>query len=219
MIEIKTPLLARTSAAAVAAIARPFLRSLRAFLRKTASLPISRIRTRHAAKTVNCRIRLKEEKEPDNIFHVFSVEISGTISTPASGQLALMSTTITDITDGLAKASPVYTRLEQWRLGNSPVFCHTAQLGRLPDRVTTIDDWTTVARLYTDWLDFPRKGTRNLRFDIAITLADSGENLARGSADVNYENTAFGFVDIEQNSKRIKNIHGSLTGDGGASCR
>ena len=87
---------------------------------------------------------------------------------------------------------------------NSPVFCYNTDLGKLPNEITTLSDWTTVAQLNSDWLIFPHKGQRNLQFTVSVLSRNSGEELANAQCTFIHENAEFGYIDIQENIQRTK---------------
>jgi tellurite resistance protein len=134
------------------------------------------------------------------------VQLCGTIYARSDTRRAAVRITVVDVTDGVAKAQPVHSRLNQWQAKDSPIFAYTADLGRLPNTPITLSDWTSVAQIDLDWLIFPYKGERNLQFNILILSCESGEELARAKCVFCYENPAFGYVDLQENIRRAKTL-------------
>ena len=132
------------------------------------------------------------------------MEICGTINTPAGCDCAVANISITDTTDGPQKAKPVHTQIEKWQIKYSHIFCCIAQLGRLPEQVTTLSDWMTVARIPADCLVFPHKGKRNLQFTTSILSGQNGTELACTSCNFTYENPSLGYIELEENIRRAK---------------
>ena len=64
----------------------------------------------------------------------------------------------------------------------------------------------TIAKIYYDWLNFPRQGTRNLRFDISIISGERSEQLACAESTITCEIPDFGYDDLEQNKERAKTL-------------
>ncbi len=114
------------------------------------------------------------------------------------------------------KAKPVHTSIKQWQKKNSPIFYYTAEIGSLTDKITRLFDWTAVAQIHLDWLIFPRKGKRNLQFHVSIIstnnpakqgliqAASSGQELASAKSTLFYENSEFGYVDLQDNIQRSR---------------
>jgi tellurite resistance protein len=117
-----------------------------------------------------------------------------------------------DITGGVSEAAPVHTRVKQWQMPachtsggqNSPAFCYYADLGKLPHQDTILSDWTAVAQIRVDWLVFPRKGKRNLQFHTSVLSRESSKELACAECNFIYENTEFGYIDLQENVSRTK---------------
>ncbi len=156
---------------------------------------------------LNCRIRTVELKEGNTVVDAFAVEICGTIHAPEDIRRATLGISIQDITDGSAEAKPVRTRDPQGassgESGNSE-FCYVAELGRLPQETTTLEDWTSVARLRCDGQEFCRRGKRMLRFETSIQSADGDVELARAWCTFVYDNPLPGYTDLQENDERTK---------------
>jgi uncharacterized tellurite resistance protein B-like protein len=156
---------------------------------------------------LNCRVKLEKQQDKSDLF---KVEVCGTIRAPSGPQEAgciTLSISILDVTDGVAVASPVRARAKQWSAsdrGDSSAFCYNAQLGKLPHPVTTLSDWTAMAGLNLDWLEFARRGTRDLQFITSVVSSDSGRKLACTKCDLTYDNPEFGYMDLQENIERTK---------------
>jgi tellurite resistance protein len=154
---------------------------------------------------LNCRIRTAELKEGNTVIDTFGVEICGLIHAPADMRHATLKISILDITDGMGQAKTVQARSPQGALpgeSNGSAFCHVAELGRLPQQTTTLEDWTSVAQLRTDGQVFPRSGRRTLRFDISIVCADSGLEFANAWCTFVYDSPVPGYIDSQENAER-----------------
>jgi uncharacterized tellurite resistance protein B-like protein len=154
----------------------------------------------------NCRVQLTTHEEGNCVFDVFNVQIAGTIHAPADMYYTTLQITIEDITDEGCNPRPVHSRVKQWQSKNPPVFCYNADLGKTPTEVTTLSDWTSVAQLHLDWLMFPQKGNRKLRFRTSILSRQSGEQLAWATFTLCYENPDFGYIDLQENIQRTKTL-------------
>jgi len=157
---------------------------------------------------LNCRVKLVELKDDNCVLDAFSVEVCGTIHAPVDMHNTALRISIFDVTEGLLKAKPLQTRVKQWSASSGPesVFCYKAELGRLPHQVTTLSDWTAIAQLRLDWLLFPRKGGCDLQFNTSILSAEDGEELAFARCFFTYENSAFGYIELQQNIERTKTL-------------
>jgi len=169
------------------------------------------------ANTLNCRVQLTKQKRDDTIFDAFTIQIVGSIRPASDNDYATVQILISDVTDGSDKTKPVHSLFtvhsssmnnEQstMNFGAWPVFCYRADLGRLPNRVTTLSDWTTVAHLNLDWLIFAHKGKRTLQFSTSVLSGQSGQELAYAECVFAYENPALGYVDLQENLHRTKSL-------------
>lgn len=156
---------------------------------------------------LNCRIRTVEMKEGNTVVDAFAVEICGTIHAPEDIRSATLRISILDITDGSAEAKEVRAMDPQGaspgESGNSE-FCYVTELGRLPQETTTLEDWTSVARLRSDGQEFCRRGKRTLRFETSIQSADGDVELARAWCTFVYDNPLPGYIDLLENDERTK---------------
>jgi hypothetical protein len=155
--------------------------------------------------TLNCRVRWTKLEEENNVYDAFSLEICGTIKAPNDKCDTALQISILDVTEGIDQAKVVRSRLPQWssQSGQNPsTFCYRAGLGKLPDQVTILSDWTAVAQIRFDWLLFPRKGQRKLQFSTSILSADGRQQLANAKCLFPCENPAFGYIDLQENSER-----------------
>lgn len=156
---------------------------------------------------LNCRIRMVELKEGDTVVDAFDVEICGSIHAPDDMRSATLRISILDITDGSAEAKEVRARDPQGASSgdsDNSEFCYVAELGRLPNRTTTLEDWTSVARLRSDVQEFCRRGKRTLRFDASILSADGNLELASAWCTFVYDNPMSGYIDLQENDERTK---------------
>jgi len=159
---------------------------------------------------LNCRVRLIRQEKNNSSFDVLDVQIVGSIRArdPISSEAhhTMTRISITDITDGTVRAKAVQAQVKQWQMEDSPVFVYNAELGRLPNGLTTLPDWISVARLRVDWLLFPRRGKRSLRFSTSMLSGQSCEELASAMCTFTYENPAFGYIDLQENVHRTKTL-------------
>jgi tellurite resistance protein len=153
---------------------------------------------------LNCRVQWIKLEEENNIYDALSLEICGSIHAPNDMCDTILQISILDVTDG-PDAKIVQSRLPQWSSQNGPdpsAFCYKASLGKLPDKVTTLSEWTAIAQIRFDWLMFPRKGQRKLQFVTYILSADGSNELAYAQCLFDCENPNFGYMDLQENSER-----------------
>ena len=164
---------------------------------------------------LNCRIRETIQKEENTVLNVFGVDICGSIHAPDNLHHTTLKIMIMDVTEGPSRPEPVQTPVKQWQApaqsdtgqaADSSIFCYSADLGRLPHKITTLSDWTSVARLRIDWLIFPRKGQRSLNFNVSILSAGDGRELACTRCSYLYDNPAFGYIDVQENAEHTKTL-------------
>jgi len=156
-------------------------------------------------RALNCRVQWTKLEEDKNIYDAFSIEICGTIHAPSDNCDTTLQISVLDVTDGQTNAKVVQSRLPQWSSQNGPdpsAFSFKAKLGKLPNQVTTLSDWTSITQIRFEWLLFPRKGKRQLQFATSIMSAQDNQQLARTQCEFACENPFFGYIDLQENSER-----------------
>jgi len=159
-----------------------------------------------SAEGLNCCVQLTKQPDKGAVVDVFVVQICGSIRAPSDTYRAVVRVLITDVTDGMSAVRSVHSRVEQWQMRDSPAFCYETDLGKIPNTAIILSDWMIVARLRLDWLTFPRKGKRNLQFTTSILSGQSGEELARGAYTIAYENSEFGYIDLQENIEQARTL-------------
>ena len=153
---------------------------------------------------LNCRVCTSELKENGDSYDAFNVEICGSIQAPNDGCQTFITISILDATDG----SPMHVQVRAGQ-GASPdgltmsAFSRRIELGRLPQQLTTLTEWTTVVQIRIDSLVFARKGKRNLQLEASIS-ANSGQELSYTQCVFSYDNPALGYLDLQENAERTK---------------
>lgn len=165
----------------------------------------SKVSCAEKTQNLNCRISLISEKENDSPQDIFKVDIKGSIYVPDTNNPVSVKISIKDITDGISNSMPTNSTAIQWREKDSQNFCYSADLGKLPDRLTVLSDWMEIAQLQRQWISLPRKGQRNLQFEIKILSFHSNEQLACAYCNLNYYyNDSIGYLDTRENIQRAK---------------
>ncbi len=151
------------------------------------------------SKIFKCRVQLIQEEKD-----VFNVEIIGSICAPTGCQSAVANISVTDTTDGINRAKPVYTFIENEQIEYSQNFAHAVNLGRLPGEVTTLPTWMSIAKIPAHRLVLPHAGRRSLQFTVSISSKQSGAELACAAGGLTYENLSIGYIELEENIRRAK---------------
>ena len=156
-------------------------------------------------RILNCRVQLRKLKEDNRVCDALGVEVCGSIHAAAEGCQAALKVSILDVTNGLPLA--VQTQIRPTASVSGPAmtpFCHKAELGKLPNQVTILSDWTGVGQFSLEKLLFPRKGSRTLQIETSILSARSGQELAHACCSFVYDNPTFGYMDLHENAERTK---------------
>jgi tellurite resistance protein len=160
-------------------------------------------------RVLNGRVELTKQNERNSISDAFTITICGSVHAPTEMHYVTLLISIMDVTDGIHRPKPVQSRSRQQptsdgHVPDRPMFCYNTNLGKLPNQITTLSDWTKVAQLNTDWLIFPRRGKRNLQFIISILSRQNGQELAGAKCNFTYMNPEFGYIDVKENTQRTK---------------
>lgn len=175
-------------------------------LSKVGFNPSAALFSQVGSKDLNCRVQLATQKKDDIVFDAFTVKISGSIHAPSDMHYTTLQISIADVTNGIHRAEPVHGSVKKWQMQDSPVFCYSCDLGKLPNADSTLSDWITVAHINLDWLALPRKGERNLQFSTSILSAESGQELAAAACIFTYENPTFGYADLQENVQGTRTL-------------
>jgi hypothetical protein len=177
--------------------------TLSGFLRKSKRIPQVNNAEPADIEKFNCRAILEEEScedkngDEDEDLKSFKLEICGTIHAPEDRCETTAKVFVSDITEGLYKASSVHGATEEWHLKNTPIFCYNVDLGSLPKADTVLPDWMSIADIDCDTLILPRKGMRVLQFRTTIFSHNTSEEIAYGAYEIVYDNPDDGYMDIE----------------------
>lgn len=163
-------------------------------------------KTDSGTSKIKCRIQSMMHREGNDIVDALAVEISGTILTPSPGRHATLAISMLDITDGTKKTKPVRAKVKQWQKDDSLELSFRCDLGKFPNKVTVLSDWTNVAYMRLDWLLFPRIGSRVLQVDISIISTESREVFASSQYIYEHYNKYFGYIDLQENIERSKTL-------------
>jgi len=167
---------------------------------------ITQPRKKPDLSALNCRAQLEKRGQDDSAYDVFNVEISGSIHVPDDVRYAVLRISVQDITNGITEAKPVHSRLRQWQMPGSSTFIYKTDLGKISSRNINLPDWTSVAQLRLDWLMFPRKGKRELQIQTLLLSRQDDRQLGCAECIVHYENTEFGYLDLQENLRRAKTL-------------
>lgn len=155
---------------------------------------------------LNGRVGIGREADGDTWKSVLVVEICGTIQAPAEGCDADLHVVLADVTDDANQPMPVLNRPKQGPLNGSSYFAHQADMGKLCNQTTILEDWTTVAKIAPEWFVVPRRGQRKLAYNIAIVARATHDRLASTTYVGTYENIESGYLDIEEDIQRTKTL-------------
>ncbi len=155
---------------------------------------------------LNCRVRIGREAEGDSWRSVLIVDICGTIRAPLDGYEVRLRIALDDVTESASEPLPILNRPKYGPLNGSSHFVHESDMGRLCQRMTVLEDWTTVAQIEPNWFVLPRTGARKLHYSASIVSKDTGDLLGCAGCVADYENVEVGYLDIEENIQRARTL-------------
>jgi len=130
----------------------------------------------------------------------FTVKIRGSgLDLVAAGDRVLIS--ITEQMGDQRHEMPVLSEVQRWMRNDSPVFCYKAHTKGLCERHFTNPDWIGVATIGCQFLKFPRKGQKKLKFTVSI-VSEGGQERLLADCIVEYWNEQAGYVDIRADRER-----------------
>ena len=112
-------------------------------------------------------IRVSKRKELfDKVqIAVFEVEMSGTIINLGDNKISNLILNVFDVTDS-AKI-PILCAIEELQISDSPMLGFKTEIP-LPYTASALKDWVLVVKIPIDSLCFPRKGSRDIVFNLKI---------------------------------------------------
>jgi hypothetical protein len=155
---------------------------------------------------LNCRMRIGREAEGDTWHSVLIVEICGTIHAPIDGYAVSLKISLGDVTDGDSEPLSILNRPKHGPLNTSSYFVFERDMGKLCQRQTVLEDWTTVAQLSPQQFVLPRTGHRKLHCNLSLVATEGGDQIACAGAVTDFESVETGYLDIEDNIQRAKTL-------------
>jgi len=164
------------------------------------------------ASDLHCRVELTGAGDQNNESTAFEVKIQGLVSAPSEGCQVDVQVLIADVADDLSEPKPVLSTVRQFQMEDSPAFCFHSHIGNLPNRETILSSWTPIAQIRADFLRFPRKGKRTLKFVTSIISVAGNRELACGVGTIDYQNDYAGYIDAKENRQRSEMLTARLAG-------
>ncbi|MCK5686385.1 SpoIIE family protein phosphatase [bacterium] len=123
---------------------------------------------------------------------VFQVTIKGIIDGPNDNFKAKYIIKLKDVTnDDL----PIYSTLEEFQQNNSRLFWYESDDVTLPYETTVLSDWIVATNIPKMFLEFPRSGSRKLKFEIYVVDSYTDNILIKDAKTVTYYSSEKGYQD------------------------
>jgi uncharacterized tellurite resistance protein B-like protein len=155
---------------------------------------------------LNGRMRIGREAEGDTWHSVLIVEVCGTIRAPIDGYAVSLKISLSDVTDSDSEPLSVLSRPKHGPLNTSSGFVFVRDMGKLCQRTTVLEDWTTVAQLSPQQFVLPRTGHRKLHCNLSLVGSEGGDVLAGTGCETDFESVETGYLDVGDNIQRAKTL-------------
>ncbi len=156
---------------------------------------------------LNCRLRIGREAAGDDSYRsVLVVDICGTIHAPIEGQVVSLKIALGDVTDSDSEPLSILNRPKHGPLNPTSYFVFERDMGKLCQRSTVLEDWTTVAQLSPQDFVLPRSGHRKLHCSLSVVSSDTGDLLACAGGAIDFESVETGYMDVEENIQRARTL-------------
>jgi len=123
---------------------------------------------------------------------VFQVNIKGIIDGPNDNFKAKYIVKLADVTNG---DLPIYSILEEFQHKDSKLFWYESDDVTLPYETTVLSDWIVAANIPKMFLEFPRSGSRKIKFEIYVVDSYTDKILIEDSKTVTYYSSEKGYQD------------------------
>lgn len=143
-------------------------------------------------------------KGDDYDWDVFNIKSKGIIEGPHDNFDVRFLVRLFDITDG--EEVPVFSTFEDFQAKNSRVFFYESEIDKLPYQDTIFKDWWTVIKVPKLFLEYPRSGSRKLKFKIYVFDPVSRDVYTEDSVTVTYQNNENGYLDNTDNTEYFEEM-------------
>lgn len=147
-------------------------------------------------------VKISQTKENTLDLDCFEVKIKGAIKTSSANQTVQFIAKMHDVTD--SKKKPVLSTVEEFQSDDSVVFFFQRS-EKLPYADNLISDWLTIFKMPLVFLEFPKKGRR----DISITFYianKQGNILEQAEHEISFVNKENGYLDALENRKKFEEV-------------
>jgi hypothetical protein len=153
---------------------------------------------------LNCRVQQGQPDKENPCTDTLIIEVCGSISVPDEPHEAFVKITVEDITEGPFVPQAVRNKDDPLYFHDLQDFSREVEIGKLPRKVTTLEHWTAVAKIPANQILPPHGGQRLLRFSVSVFSRQTGQMLADAQCDFPYYFSDPGYLDREQNIRRVK---------------
>ena len=156
----------------------------------------------HSRFSKNFRVEISKTKKAQLDLDCFEIKIRGAINIKSDNKTVQFIAKMYDETDG--KKEPVLSIVEQFQSDNSSTF-YFSKSEKLSYANSLISKWALVVRIPLSFLQFPKKGERNI--NVVFYIADQQNNvLEKASHQISFFNKENGYLDLVENRKKIEKM-------------
>ncbi len=132
----------------------------------------------------------------DYDWDVFNIQAKGIIEGPHDKFKVKFVVRAFDVTD---EELPLFSTLEDFQAGDSRVLFYESEIDELPYQDTIFKDWWTVIRIPKLFLEYPRSGSRKIKFKVIVFDPTSRNIYIEDSVIITYTNNEDGYLDRADN--------------------
>lgn len=136
-------------------------------------------------------------------WEVFQVNVKGIIDGPNDNFKVKYIINLTDVTDG---EWSIYSMLEEFQHENSRLFWYESDDITLPYESTVLSDWIVAANIPKMFLEFPRSGSRKIKFDVFVVDSYTDKILVKDTQTVTYYNSQKGYQDKAEHTEYFEEM-------------
>ena len=150
----------------------------------------------------NFRVNILQTKEDKLDLDCFEIKIRGVIDAKLDNQTVQFIAKLYDETNG--KKEPILSNVKEFQGDNSIAF-YFSKSERLPYKNTLINDWATVFKIPLVFLEFPKKGKRDISIEFSV-VNQQDNVLEKASHQISFFNNENGYLDLIKNRKKFEEV-------------
>lgn len=148
------------------------------------------------------KVRISKAKEDTLDLDCFEVKVRGAINAQSDNAVVQFIAKMYDETYG--KKEPILSTIEEFQGDDSIIFSFQKS-ETLPYADTLISDWVTIFKMPLAFLEFPKKGRRDISIVFYI-VNQQGNILEQAEHKISFVNKENGYLDALENRKKFEEV-------------